>query len=418
MKSYQINVPNSLLKSQMTKVESEFSDRFGHLPTVVVAAPGRVNLIGEHIDYNDGFVLPLAIERYVCIAAARRENETADSNIGLCSLNLSSTKSIQIGELSSKHPPNWVSYIEGVVAGFIDLDVQVPSFDAVIDSTVPMGGGLSSSAALEVATATLLEQLTGHELGRQEKALLCQKAEHTFAGVPCGIMDQTSSVYGELDKLMLIDCRSLEVETVPFQAPDISILIANSNVKHELNASEYGQRRAQCEAALGKLGESSWRDVTPDQLEQHRLDLTPVEFRRGQHVVSEIERTLAAAHAIVNNGWQLAGELMYASHESLRDNYQVSCSELDLLVEIASKIGLQGGVFGSRMTGGGFGGCTVSLVQTTRLESVVESLTTQYESITGIHPACFSSRPAQGAHVLKSKSGATDAAANTKIESN
>jgi len=368
---------------------------------VVVAAPGRVNLIGEHIDYNDGFVLPLAIERYVVMATALPENESSHSSIRIHSLNLAETELIPTDQSIQPGRQGWVRYVEGVIAGFVELGENILAFDAVIGSNVPVGGGLSSSAALEVATATLLEQVTGHSLGLKEKALLCQLAEHRFAGVPCGIMDQFSSVFGKVDELMLIDCRSLVIESVPFDFGEISVLITNSNVKHELTGGEYRERRSQCASALSKLDQASWRDVTVGQLEQRRDALTEIEFRRARHVVTEIERTIAVSHAFRSGDWEMVGKLMFASHSSLRDDYDVSCPELDRLVQIASSIGKQDGVLGSRMTGGGFGGCTVSLVCTKQLETVISSLTKQYESATGISPFCFASRPARGAHVIK-----------------
>jgi galactokinase len=368
---------------------------------LLVAAPGRVNLIGEHIDYNDGFVLPLALERYVVIASAPQEKEFLPALIRLHSTNYAESETIRLDQSIQPGRQGWVSYVEGVLAGFIELGENIPAFDAVIGSTVPLGGGLSSSAALEVATATLLEQVTGRKLALREKALLCQKAEHQFAGVPCGIMDQFSSVFGQADELMLIDCRSQKIETVPFDSSDISVLITNSNVKHELTGGEYAVRRSQCDSALDKLDQTTWRDVTVSDLEQRRAALTDAEFRRARHVVSEINRTIEAANAFRNSDWDTAGRLMYASHDSLRDDYEVSCRELDKLVEIASTLGRQGGVIGSRMTGGGFGGCTVSLVHNEQLEAVIDTLTTQYESTTGIRPHCFSSRPARGAHVIR-----------------
>ena len=382
-----------------TQVESDFLEQFGRPPMSVVAAPGRVNLIGEHIDYNDGFVLPLAIERYVVMAVAPATVDAAQSSIR--SLNLAETQSVPAGQALLPGRNGWIRYVEGVIAGFNERGESVPAFDAVIGSSIPIGAGLSSSAALEVATATALEQITGATLDLWTKALLCQHAEHEFAGVPCGIMDQFSSVFGKPDCLLLIDCRSLKVDSIPFDAQEVSVLITNSNVKHALIGGEYARRRAQCDAALGKLGHGSWRDVRLADLEQRGGALSDVEFRRARHVVTEIQRTTAAAEAIRSRDWETAGELMYASHVSLRDDYDVSCHELDLLVEIASRIGTQGGVFGSRMTGGGFGGCSVSLVGTHQLQSVTESITTQYESATGTLPFCFASRPADGAHVIK-----------------
>lgn len=395
------HLANPSLPALREKVEGDFSQRFGRSASIVVAAPGRVNLIGEHIDYNDGYVLPLALERYVLIAAAPGGIDSPISAARMHSLELCETETIRLDEAIRPGQQGWPCYVQGVLAGFSELGEAIPAFDAVVGSTVPLGGGLSSSAALEVATATLLEQLTGRRLEMREKALLCQKAEHDFAGVPCGIMDQFSSVFGKADQLMLIDCRSQELESVPFDASDISVLIANSNVKHELSGGEYAARRRECDSALQKLQQASWRDVTMEDFEGNRDALNDVEFRRARHVVSEIGRTMRAADAFRHSDWETAGKLIQESHDSLRDDYEVSCVELDVLVEIAADIGAEGGVIGSRMTGGGFGGCTVSLVSNDRLQSVTEALTSRYESATGIKPHCFSSRPGRGAHVLQ-----------------
>lgn len=401
LQSESLSADNENLAELCARIEQGFESQFGRAASIVVAAPGRVNLIGEHIDYNDGFVLPLALERYILIAAAPREIQGSDRTIQLYSSKFSESETITLDGPIRPGRKGWACYIEGVLAGFEALDESVPTFDAVFGSTVPLGGGLSSSAALEVATATLMEQLTGRTLDQRQKALLCQKAEHEFAGVPCGIMDQFSSVFGRPDELMLLDCRSQQIEAVPFSAGDISVLITNSNVKHELSGGEYAQRRSQCDAALQKLGAASWREVSMEDVERARVDLGDTEFRRARHVVTEIRRTVQAADAFRTGDWDTAGKLMYESHESLRDDYEVSCSELDTLVEIASELGKSGGVIGSRMTGGGFGGCTVSLVANDKMDSVVETISSKYEQATGIKPHCFSSRPALGAHVIR-----------------
>ena len=375
---------------------AEFKARFGDEPRWVVAAPGRVNLIGEHTDYNGGFVLPAAIDRYVLIAAG----PSAGNAAFLFGADVEDEAAIQIAGTIEPGPVTWASYIQGVVAGFVARGYQVPSFQAVVRSTVPLGGGLSSSAALEVATATLLEAMLGHELAPIEKALLCQEAEHKFAGVPCGIMDQFSSVLGQQDAFMLLDCRSQSVELVPLDDPDVTILIANSNVKHALTGGEYARRRAECEAAARTLKVDTLRDVTREQLEACREQLGEVNHRRARHVVGEISRTLEAATAIHDAQWREVGRLMYASHVSLRDDYEVSCDELNLLVELAQEIGEAGGVIGSRMTGGGFGGCTVSLVKTDAAGAVARLLAQRYFQQTGIQPTLFTTRPARGAHRL------------------
>ena len=392
------------------RVESEFRSRFGCEPTVIAAAPGRVNLIGEHIDYNDGFVLPMAIERYVIIAAAPRVGGASDSSLAdsqvanFYSSDLQESVKVPLAASSAPTLSSWGRYVEGVVSGFVACGCNVPPLNAVIGSNVPAGGGLSSSAALEVATATMIEGLTEHQLDPAEKALLCQRAEHQFAGVPCGIMDQFSSVFGKSGELMLLDCSSQAIKPVPFDDQNVSVLIINSNVEHELAGGQYAKRRDQCESALKAIGKTSWRDVLPENLEQARTSLSEDQYACGRHVVTEIERTLQAAAAFESKQWENVGKLMFASHESLQHDYCVSCNELDVLVRLARQLGTAGGVYGSRMTGGGFGGCTVTLVRTDQIDSVSRKILSRYKSETGISATSFSSRPAIGAHVVQRKS--------------
>jgi galactokinase len=386
------------LNHNAASASAAFERRYGGPPRWVVAAPGRVNLIGEHIDYNDGFVLPMAIERYCVIAAGPAERDAKFFSIAT---NEEATISLSAPQ---KHPTpgHWSNYVAGVFAGCIGRGIQPAGFQAVIDSAVPFGGGLSSSASLEVATATLIEAMTGTALQPVEKALLCQKAEHEYAGVPCGIMDQFASVMGRADHLMLLDCRSREIEHISLVDPNVTVLIINTNVKHELSGGEYAERRRQCESAARKLGVASLRDATQSQLEANREKLDAVEFRRARHAISEIRRTSEAAAAIKTGDWSRVGRLMYASHDSLRDDYEVSCRELDFLVDLARHMRPGDGVIGSRMTGGGFGGCTVTLVETAKADRVTEHLARNYRDQIGIEPSVLTSRPARGAHVVRS----------------
>ena len=397
--------PTSLLAAEhlirlRERVENEFQSRFGRSPSVVAAAPGRVNLIGEHIDYNNGFVLPMAIERYVVIAADPCW-DSSQQHATFFSSDLQESRDVPIRQSSSSTGLGWGSYLRGVIAGLVSVGVDVPPIEAVIGSNIPRGGGLSSSAALEVATATMLEGITCHQLEPLEKALLCQRAEHDFAGVPCGIMDQFSSVFGMPNQLMLLDCMSQEIQAVSFCEEDVSVLITNSNVKHELASGEYAERRHQCESALKKMGRLTWRDVTLADLHSAQDLLTEDELACGRHVVTEITRTLKAAEAFASDQWASVGKLMYSSHESLQKDFQVSCAELDVLVRITRELGSQSGVYGSRMTGGGFGGCTVTLVDTSRANEVSKRILADYKSETGIEGSCFTSRPAVGAHLIK-----------------
>ncbi|MCE9518938.1 MAG: galactokinase [Verrucomicrobia bacterium] len=289
-----------------------------------------------------------------------------------------------------------------MVAGFLARDINPGGLDVLLHSTVPLGSGLSSSAALEVCTATLLEAVTGNNLDPIEKALLCQKAEHDFAGVPCGIMDQFISALGREGHLLLLDCRTRKTELVPMSDPSVALLIINTNVKHELSGGEYTERRAQCEEAARNLGVKSLRDVTAKQLEDGKSKMSEVIYRRARHVISEIERTLRAAEGVRQSDWSTVGQLMNASHVSLRDDYEVSCHELDVVVEITAGIGKSGGVYGCRMTGGGFGGCCVALVQSDHLEAITKNIAAAYKAKTGIEATLFASRPAAGATIIKS----------------
>jgi len=388
------------LKELGKDVADQFAKAYGRPARWLAAAPGRVNVIGEHTDYNDGFVFPMAIDRYTVIAAAPA---AADSKtIQLRSTLGDKPATIDLSKQLKPAPKGaWFNYPLGVIAGFLARGSRLGGFDALIHSTVPLGGGLSSSAALEVATATLLEAITGQKLDPVEKALLCQKAEHDYAGMPCGIMDQFISVMGKENHLLLLDCRSCKPELVPMQDPSVAILITNTNVKHELTGGGYAKRRAQCEEAAKILGLKSLRDADAALLERAKSKLDPVVYRRARHVIGEIERTVHAAEGVRASNWPTVGQLMYASHFSLKDDYEVSCPELDTVVEIAQELGPKGGVFGCRMTGGGFGGCAVALVEAGKVKTISDKVASEYEKRTKIKPTLFVSRPAAGATVLK-----------------
>ncbi len=374
-----------------------FTRCFGHAPSCVAAAPGRVNLIGEHTDYNDGFVLPMAIERYTVMAAA--PNTCRD--VTLHSVTTGETATFSVRGAVQRGQPEWSNYVRGVVAGFQEAGKKDTGFDAVIESDIPYGGGLASSAALEVAAATLLEAMGCRVLEPLDKAVLCQRAEHEFAGVPCGIMDQFTSILARKDHALLLDCRSRQTTPVPMTDLTVTVLIINTNVRHKLAEGEYGKRRSQCEAAARELKVPALRDATVRALEAMRGEMDPVVFQRGRHVITENDRTLEAAKAIQASDWPTVGQLMYASHASLRDDYAVSCPELDVVVDIAQSIGEQGGMIGCRMTGAGFGGCVVSLVRTEAVRRITREIDVAYEKKTGKQATIFSSRPAAGARILK-----------------
>jgi galactokinase len=387
------------LQDLSAKVAAEFAKTYGRPARWIAAAPGRVNVIGEHIDYNDGFVLPMAIEFYAVMAA----NRPPVSN-DILQIRSTAEPEPAIIDVSAPVRPaalRWSNYPRGVIAGFQARGINPGGLDVLLHSTVPFGSGLSSSASLEVSTATLLEAVTGQKIDPVEKALLCQKAEHEFANVPCGIMDQFISVMGRESHLLLLDCRSRQTELVPMRDPAVELLICNTNVKHELGSGQYAKRRAQCEAAAKILGVPSLRDATNDALSSAREKMEEVVFRRARHVLGEIARTEQCAAAVRSSQWEKAGELMYASHRSLRDDYEVSCAELDAIVEIAEAIGLKGGVYGCRMTGGGFGGCAVALVGTDAVPEISKQISSGYQEKTGLGATLFGSRPAAGATIIK-----------------
>lgn len=387
---------NPDLTDLVTDAGNGLRQSFSAKPTIIAAAPGRVNLIGEHIDYCDGFVLPFAIDRYVVIAGRANGTQTARIATGLGGeiAEFPVTENVQEGM------PKWSNYLRGVIRGFQDRGSQMPGFDAFIVSSVPGGAGLSSSAALECATATFLEGILDTRLETKEMALLCQKAEHDFAHVPCGIMDQFASAFGQKNRLVMIDCRSGEPELIPFGNTDLTVLISNTMVHHELSDGGYATRRAHTEQALKLIGKATWRDVTLEDVKTHWEDMGDPIQRRARHVVTEIKRTVQAAEALSKNDYEALGPLMANSHASLRDDFEVSCRELDVMVSIANEIGRGGGVIGARMTGGGFGGSTVTLCESAQASEIAATLDREYNEATGITPQIFASRPSQGARLV------------------
>jgi galactokinase len=366
----------------------------------VVRAPGRVNLIGEHTDYNDGFVFPMAIQPEVRIVCRGRD----DGRVRLASTLFPE----QVAEFSVQEPitagePKWANYSKGMAAVMRAAGIPLVGMDALIANTLPPGGGLSSSAALEVATGQALLTLGGQEMDPSRLALLAQKAEHEYAGVPVGIMDQTIVAAGRPGHAMLLDCRDLSRQFVPIDGRDVRVVIVNSMVKHELTGGEYAERRRQCEEGVAHLRTvapdiKALRDVTPQQVEAARGALSDVVFRRCRHVVGENARTTEAADRLGRRDYDRFGELMLQSHASLRDDYEVSVEELDYLVEQSMKIK---GVYGARMTGGGFGGCIVALVQPRAVDALVAHLNHTYPQKYGKRPHAFVTTATQGVSVLE-----------------
>ncbi len=348
----------------------------------VFSAPGRVNLIGEHTDYNDGFVLPIAVNRRTLVAAAAGENQL----IRVHSLDLDEQATIDLSTEYSSDTPHWVSYIEGVTRLLQEQGVKIGGAKLAIRSDVPIGSGMSSSAALEMSVGFALVNLAGAKVDLIQLALAAQKAEHIYAGAKVGLMDQLAAAFGQKEHALLIDCRSLSRTPIKLNITGTQIVVCDTNVKHELAASAYNQRRAECEQGVGLLQQKlpeirALRDVSPEEFEAFK-DLLPEPIRRRcRHVVTENERTLRAATVLREGNVNEFGKLMLQSHQSLRDDYEVSCPELDIMVELARE---QEGVAGARMTGGGFGGCTVNLVRTSLLDQFCKSVMRGYEQRTGI----------------------------------
>ncbi|HEY8665445.1 MAG TPA: galactokinase, partial [Tepidisphaeraceae bacterium] len=346
-----------------TALKAHFTEVFGGGGKIhVIRAPGRVNLIGEHTDYNDGFVCPMAIEPEVLFVCRARE----DQSIRLAStvfpgqlVEFSIARKIEPGD------PAWANYSRGVVAGMLAAGVPLIGMDALIENTLPVGGGLSSSAAIEVGTAHCLLALTGQTMDPMRLALLCQKAEHEFAGVPVGIMDQMIVATAQAGHATLFDCREFLRQYVSMDPRELRVVIVNSMVKHELTGGEYAQRRRQCQDGVKFFQQENpqvraLRDVSLKQLEGAKGKLDDLTWRRCRHVITENARAVEAANLLEQHKYEQAGELMVRSHNSLRDDYQVSVEELDFLSAEAMQVK---GVYGARMTGGGFGGCIVALTQ-------------------------------------------------------
>ena len=412
--------PSLSIESLQAHAASELNQWTGSAARWSAAAPGRVNVIGEHTDYNGGWVLPMAIDRYTVLVAA--PGLQADC-IRVRSLSLGEQSAVSLSRLSDLNDDKWMRYLQGVLAEYAHRAVVCPPLDIVVASSVPVGGGLSSSAALELAMAHLIEAVTETTWSPSERIRAAVSAERDGAGVPCGIMDQTIVEQGEQGCVLLLDCaQDLISSIIPCDDPQIAWLVIHSGVSHDLADGAYAQRRAECEMICEALQVGSLRDVTPEMITTLTPDLpvaspaaSPIQsstpssipsslqepldevlLRRARHVVTENQRVLAAMEALKAANWSTLGELLFESHHSLRDDYQVSCEELDVLVELAQA---QDDVFGARMTGGGFGGCVVALVNREALSSVATSICQGYAQQVGLSPQCYRVKPASGADV-------------------
>lgn len=367
----------------------KFEEIFGTKPRYLIRAPGRVNLIGEHTDYNEGFVLPIAIERGITFLVNPRE----DRNVRLFSLNFGESDEFNLDDIQ-RSKVEWSNYVRGV-AKFLSEKVTLRGMDALIYGDLPIGAGLSSSAAIEVGSALSFQAVSLFKMDRKSLALICQRAENEFVGMRCGIMDQFASLLSEEGMALFIDCRSLETKNIPLPS-GYCIAICDSKVRRELVSSEYNKRRAECEKASEILGVSALRDATPEMLEEKKDELGELLYKRAKHVIEENLRVLSAVESLLRNDIQKFGELMNQSHISLRDLYEVSSKELDILVEIALSIP---GVIGARLTGAGFGGCTVNLLKDESKENFEIEIKERYRRATGLEAELWFTHPAQGGFV-------------------
>ena len=370
----------------LNRLVTHFAETYGDTPRVF-SAPGRVNLIGEHTDYNDGFVLPIAIDRrtYVAIAPGK------DRRVRVASMVLNDAVEFELDQPSDLHAHRWARYVAGVAWTLNQNGVPLTGADMMIDSDVPIGAGLSSSAALEVATGKALTSIADQSMDARELALAAQQAEHDFAGAKVGIMDHFAAMFGRREHALLIDCRSLDVNQISLANLNATIVVCNTNVKHDLASSAYNEKREDCERGVELLrkripGIRALGDVSVADFEKYEADLPEPVRRRCRHVVTENERTLKAAQALATGNREELGNLMLESHASLKNDYQVSCRELNLLVDIASG---EEAVFGARLTGGGFGGCTINLVRVDGVEKFTDIIKRKYRAATNLEADLF-----------------------------
>ncbi len=386
--------------SRVTNLQNAFTQHFDMPPQLVARAPGRVNLIGEHTDYNEGFVFPVAIDREMLVAA----NVNGTNTVNVFSLDYNESDSFDLTDVVHRRDYLWANYLRGVVDVLQKAGHKLKGFNAVISGNVPQGAGLSSSAAFEVAVATACNSLFHLQISAKDIALLSQKAENQFVGVQCGIMDQFISALGQLDSALLIDCKTLIYRPVQLNLTTngYSIVITNSGVKRGLVDSEYNARREECNAGAKKLAQltgrpiNALRDVTVGDLEKHGASLPDKTRRRSMHVVSENQRVLSAVSALEAGDIAQFGELMNESHASMRDDFEVSCPEIDLLVDLSQK---SPGVAGGRLTGAGFGGCTVALIANQHIDQYRTEVIPEYEKQTGRKSKVYVCKATAGAEL-------------------
>jgi galactokinase len=377
-----------------------FREIFGGQPRLY-SAPGRVNLIGEHTDYNQGFVMPVAINFYCRVAIAPR----SDRQLRVHSVNFGNTVMVDLDDAALARRDDWSDYVVGTALALEKNGYKLSGADLLVCGEVPIGSGLSSSAAIEISSGYALLDITGASIDLIQLARACHQAENLFVGARVGMMDQFISALGRAGHALMLDCRSLNATPLPIP-PEVRLVVCNTGIKHKLASGEYNVRRAQCEEGVRRLSSvmpqiQALRDVAPSQLEQYRALLPELIYRRCRHVVTENERVKQAADTLLKGNLPQFGKLMADSHRSMRDDYEISCAELDIMVEIAAA---QPGLIGARMTGGGFGGCTINFVQADAADTFTRSVKLQYEQRTHLHSDIYVLSTTDGVHVVSDES--------------
>ena len=386
----------------MMSIEKIFRDLFKEEP-VVVRSPGRLNLIGEHTDYNMGFVLPAAIDKAIYFAITPR----CDNNCKLFAVDLNDSHEFTTDKLI-RSGKGWPNYLMGVVDQLIKSGYNIKGFNCVFGGDIPIGAGLSSSAAIEAGLIFALDHIFDLGIDKLSLVKMAQKSENEFVGVNCGIMDQYINIFGETGNALRIDCRSLENELVPFDYKNISVVLFNTNVSHSLASSEYNKRRKECTIGVEIIqkeypGVHSLRDVSTGMLDEFKLKLDPVIFKRCKYVVGENERLLNACEALKMHDLETFGQYLYETHEGLSSGYEVSCNELDYLVELTKD---QPAVYGSRMMGAGFGGCTINLIENDEVENISRIITQKYKQKFNLSPTTIITKIGGGTRIIKQKENA------------
>jgi galactokinase len=380
-------------------VRSLFIEKYGYAPQTMAKSPGRINLIGEHTDYNLGFVLPAAIDKAAYVAIAKRE----DQLIRLFAKDLGEHHEVEINLLAT-NPGHWSAYVLGVVDQLLKMGKQLSGFDLVLTCDVPTGAGMSSSAAVECATAFALNELFGFDLGRIDLVRLAQKAENEFVGVKCGIMDMFASVMGKDAQVIQLDCRDLSYQYFPLNLGDYKIVLFDTGVKHSLAGGEYNLRRQQCEQGVAVLKErfpevNSLRDANLSMLdEQFRSAVSSTVYNRCLYVIEENIRLETGCKLLLQNDIHEFGKQMHGSHKGLSELYEVSCKELDFLVDLSKQ---EEAIAGARMMGGGFGGCTINLIETSAIDGIYERFSKAYQLAMGKELNMYVTLPSEGSHLIK-----------------